>query len=172
MKRVLVSILLLPAIVVALGLATRPDQFLNFILGPVDDPRYFCGAPDPSPVADLGSSTVLQECSAGKAVSIRRGETIAVDLQNNYGIDRTSDWHDFNVSDESVLGKVAAPSARLRVSDTGSGTSRVVYSRSDEIAVYRALKAGESTISAVQVACGAPGGCGRDHRWKVTVEVS
>jgi len=158
-KRALVSILLLPAIVVALGFATRPYELLNFILGPADDPRYFCGAPDASPVVDLGSSTVLQECSAGKTVKIRRGDTIAVDLQNRYGVDRYSDWHDFNVSDESVLQTVIAP------------TSRAIRPRSDEIAVYRAIKAGESTISAVQVDCGATGGCGRDHRWKVTVEV-
>ena len=168
----MVSILLLPAIVVAFGLATRPNQLLNFFLGPDDDPRYFCGAPDATPVADLGSSTVLQECSAGKAVRVRRGETIAVDLPNNYGVDRSSDWHDFNVSDKSVLGTVVAPNARLQVSATGTGISRVVYTRNDEIAVYRALKAGESTISAVQVACGAPGGCDRDHRWTVTVDVS
>jgi hypothetical protein len=158
-KRALVGILLLPALVVGLGLATRGDQLLNFILGPVDDPGYFCGAPDPSPVADMGSSTVLQECSAGKTVTIGRGETIAVDLQNHYGIDRYSDWHDFSVSDESVLRTVVAP------------TSGGIRSPSDDIAVYRALKAGESTISAVQMTCGAPGGCGRDHRWRVTVEV-
>ena len=98
--------------------------------------------------------------------------TIAVDLQNNYGVDRGSDWHNFNVSDESVLGTVVAPSARLQVSATVSPIGRVVYARNDEIVVYRALKAGESTISAVQVACGAPGGCDRDHRWTVTVDVS
>jgi hypothetical protein len=38
-KRALVGILLLPAIVVALGFAMRPNQLLNFILGPIDDPR-------------------------------------------------------------------------------------------------------------------------------------
>ncbi len=37
-KRTLVSILLLPALVVVLALATHPDEALNFILGPVDDP--------------------------------------------------------------------------------------------------------------------------------------
>jgi hypothetical protein len=167
----MVSVLLLPAIVVAFGLVTRPDPILNFVLGPVDDPRYFCGAPDPSPVADVSSSTVLQECSAGKAVSVRRGETIAVDLQNDYGVDTSSDWHDLNVSDEAVLRTVIAPNARFQLSATGAGTSRVVYKRNDEIAVYRVLKAGKSTISAVQVTCYGHGGCGRDHRWKVTVEV-
>jgi hypothetical protein len=160
-KRALVGILLLPAIVVGFGLATNGDQFLNFILGPVDDPQYFCGAPDPSPVADVGSSTVLQECSAGKTVTIRIGKTIAVDLQNKYGVDTGSAWHDFNVSDELVLRAVVAP------------TSRGIRPRSDEIAVYRAVKGGQSTISAVQVDCGGPHNhCGRGHRWRVTVEVS
>jgi hypothetical protein len=159
-KRVLVSILLLPAIIVGLGIVTHVDRVLNFILGPVDDPQYFCFFPDPSPVADLGSSTVLQECSAGKTVSIRRGETIAVDLPNPFGVDRTTSWHDFNVSDESVLQTVVAP------------TSKTIHFRRDEIAVYRAVKTGRSSISVLQAVCGAPGGgCGRDHRWKVTVEV-
>jgi hypothetical protein len=167
-KRALVSILLLPAIVVGFALATRPFTLLNFILGPVDDPGYFCGAPDRSPVADPGSSAVLQECSAGKTVSIRRGDRVAVDLQNNFGVDTYSDWHDFNVSDESVLRTVVAPTNRASTTRTVDG----VFRRSDEIAVYRAIKAGESTISAVQESCFAPNGCGRDHRWKVTVDVT
>jgi hypothetical protein len=161
MKRVVVSILLIPALVVVAGLALRSDEVLNFILGPVDDPQYFCFTPDPSPVADVSSSTVLQECSAGKTVSIGRGETIAVDLQNSPGVDRTTNWHDFNVSDESVLQTVVAP------------TRKGVHGRSDMIAVYWAVKRGHSKISAVQLVCGAIGGaCGRDHRWTVTVEVS
>ena len=160
MKRVVVSILLIPAMVVVAGLALRSDEVLNFIPGPVDDPQYFCFTPDPSPVADVNSSTVLQECSAGKTVSIGRGEPIAVDLQNSSGVDRTTSWQDFTVSDKSVLQTVVAP------------TSRGDRRRSDEIAVYRAAKAGQSSISAVQVVCGGiGGGCGRDHRWKVTVEV-
>jgi hypothetical protein len=144
-----------------LGLATSGDQLLNFILGPVDDLSYFCNAPDPGPVAHIGSSTVLQECSAGKTVTIKRGETVAVDLPNSYGVDTSDEWHDFSVSDQSVLGMVVAP------------TRRDTHSRSDEIAVYRALKSGQSTISAVLVHCGGHlGRCGRGHRWKTTVEVS
>jgi hypothetical protein len=159
-KRVLVSILLLPAMIVAYGLAVRSDQVLNFILGPDDDPLYFCSAPDPSPIADMGSSTVLQECSAGKTVTIGLGETVAVDLLNCYRAVAQSDWHDFNVSDESVLRTVVSP------------TTRGIAPRTDEIAVYRSLKAGQSTISVIPVNCGANGHPSRDHRWKVTVEVS
>lgn len=161
-KRALVSILLLPAIVVAFGVATRSDEVLNSILGPIDDQQYFCFRSDPSPVADLNSSTVLQECSAGKTVTIGRGQTIAVDLQNSSCIDSKTNWQDFNVSDESVVQTVLAPT-------TGGGAC----ARSDRIAVYRAVKTGQSSISAVQVVCGGPhAACGRNHRWKVTVEVS
>ena len=161
-KRALVSILLLPAMVMAWGVATRYDQVLNFILGPVDDPQYFCGTPDPSPLADLGTTIVLQECSAGKTVTIKRGETIAVDLPQDLCVDLCTDWHDLGVSDQSVLGAVTAP------------TRRVSRFRSDEIAAYRALKAGHSTISAVLVQCGDSngGGCRRGHRWSVTVQVA
>src|SRR5258708_39470767 len=96
-------------------------------------------------------------------VSIRRGETIAVDLQNNYGVDRGSDWHNFNVSDESVLGTVVAPSARLQVSATVSPIGRVVYARTAPILVHLALTAGESPITACPVACRGPGGAAPEH---------
>jgi predicted secreted protein len=158
-KRSLVGILLLPAMVVVVGLATRSDQVLNFILGPVDDPQYFCFTSDPSPAAGLNSSTVLQECSAGKTMHIGRGETIAIDLRSG-GVDSATNWHDFHVSDASVLQTVVAPT---NTSATGP---------SEEIALYRAVKTGQSSISAVQVRCGWNGSCGRNHRWKVTVEVS
>jgi hypothetical protein len=78
MKRVLVGVLLIPAMVLVAGLALRSDEILNFILRPVDDPQYLCFVPDASPLTGLASSTVLQECSAGKTVNIARGETIAV----------------------------------------------------------------------------------------------
>jgi hypothetical protein len=158
-KRAAVGILLVPALVVGLGLLWNGEQVVNFILGPVDDPRYFCDAPQPSPVADLGSSTVLQECSAGKTVPIGRGKTIAVDLQSG-GVDMVPNWHDFHVSDESVLQTVVAARA-----DTSAH-------RRDEIAVYRAVRTGQSTISAVQVVSGWNGSTGRSHVWRVTVVVS
>jgi hypothetical protein len=139
--------------VVTLGLATRSDQALNFILGPVDDPQYFCITSDPIPVADVGSPTTLQECSAGKTVRIGHGETIAIDLRSG-GIDSTTSWHDFHLSDEGVLQMVVAPA-----NTSAAGASH-------EIALYRAVKPGQSNISAVQVRCGRNGGCGRDHRWR------
>ncbi|HEX7264014.1 MAG TPA: hypothetical protein VF383_07530 [Candidatus Dormibacteraeota bacterium] len=161
MKRVLVGVLLIPAMLLVAGVVFRSDEILNFILGPVDDPQYFCVTPDPSPLADVGSSTVVQECSAGKTVSIGRGETIAVDLPNSPGVDQTRTWHDFRVSDGSVLQTVIAPTTR--------GDRR----RSDLLAVYRAVKSGRSSISVMQLVCGAIGGaCGRDHLWKVTIQAS
>ena len=159
-KRVLVSILLIPSIVVLLGVLTRPCEVLNFILGPVDDPQYFCSGPDPSPLPEFSSSTVLQECSAGKTVTIGRGQTIAVDLLNSACVDFTTRWRDFSVSNESVLETALAPTSRGGACD-----------RWDEIAIYRAVGRGQSSISAVQTVCGWQG-CGRSHRWTVTVKVS
>jgi hypothetical protein len=124
MKRVLVGVLLIPAMVLVAGLALRSDEILNFILRPVDDTQYLCFVPDASPLTGLASSTVLQECSAGKTVNIARGETIAVDLQNSPGVDQTRTWHDFNVSAASVLQTVIAR------------TSRGDRRRTDLIAVY------------------------------------
>jgi hypothetical protein len=161
-KKDLALIFLSPVILAAIVLWQNQYQIVGFILGPISDPGYFCGTPDPSPVADLGTTMVLQECSAGKTVTIRRGETIAVDLQHYYCVDMCSDWHDLGVSDQSVLGTIVAPTRR---------DSRL---RSDEIAAYRALEAGQSTISAVLVRCGDSnwGGCDRGHRWSVTVQVA
>jgi hypothetical protein len=155
-KRALVGILLLPTVLVVMALVLRSDEVLNFILGPVDDPHYFCFVPDPSPVTDLGSSTILQECSAGKTVSIGHGKTVAIELPSG-GIDSITIWHDFHVSDESVLQTVVAPT---NTSATGP---------SKEIALYRAVKTGQSSISALQAICVRS--CGRDHRWKVTIQV-
>jgi hypothetical protein len=161
-KKDLALILLSPAILAAIVLWQNQDHVLGFIFGPINDPGYFCGTPDPSPVADLGTTIVLQECSAGKTVTIKRGETIAVDLPQDLCVDLCTDWHDLGVSDQSVLGAVTAPTRR---------DSRF---RSDEVAAYRALEAGQSTISAVLVQCGDSngGGCRRGHRWSVTVQVA
>jgi hypothetical protein len=161
-KRYIALILLSPTVLVALFLVADREQIAAFFLGPVHGPAYFCSAPDPTPVADLGASLVLQECSAGRTVTVSLGETIAVDLQNLYGVDTSRDWHDLGVSDNSVLGTVVAPIARG------------VRPRSDEIAVYRALKAGDSAISAVLVSCTANfgGHCSRGGRWIVTVLVT
>jgi hypothetical protein len=158
-KRALVSILLLPSIVVVLALVTRSDQVLTFLLGPVDDPQYFCSTVSPSPVVDMPSSGILRECSAGKTVTIGHGQTIAIVLQGGIGVDSSTRWHDFNVSDESVLKTVIAPT-------NGGG-----YPGRDEVAVYQAVKTGRSSLSAIQTVCGW-NACGRDHLWKVTIEVT
>ena len=169
-KKDFALVLLSPAIIFAILLVLSREQIFGLLFGPIDDPGYFCGMPDPSPVADLGTTFVLQECSAGKTVNVKRGDEIAVDLQNFHGVDRGSDWRDLNVSEQSVLGTMVAPTTRAtRYPSNGGG----FYWRSDEIAVYRALHTGRSTISAVLVACWASnhGGCDRGHRWSVTIEV-
>jgi hypothetical protein len=163
-RRVLVSILLLPGLLAVVFSAQWAPSILNFVLGPINDPGYFCTTPDPTPVANLNATVVLQECSAGKTVTISQGATIAVDLQNFFGVDTSDDWHDLGISDSSVLETVVSPS------------SRGVRPRSDEIAVYRALRVGQSTISAVLRhsggAGGYAGGYARGHLWSVTVRVT
>ena len=160
-KKDLALILLSPAILAAIVLWQSQEQIAGFIFGPVNDPGYFCGTPDPSPVADLGTTLVLQECSAGKTVTIKRGETIAVDLHHYSCADMCRDWQDLGVSNQSVLGTVVAP------------TRREIRFGSDEIATYRAVEAGQSTISAVLVQCGnSIYRCDRGHRWTVTVRVA
>lgn len=180
-KRALVSILLLPALVVSLGLATHPDEALNFILGPVDDPSYFCNGPDLSPVTSIAAATVLQNCAAGKTFTLAKGQTIAVDLQSYNGIDTRTQWTDVTVSDARVLSTVSGP---YRVKDVApapsSGSSCSVRcstygpGRLDEVAIYRATRTGRATLSAVQQFCTGNfgGGCGRTYRWNVTVRVS
>ncbi len=160
MKRVLVSILPLPGLIAVVFLAVWAPSILNFVLGPINDRGYFCSTTDPTPVANLNATVVLQECSARKTVTLGRGSTIAVDLQNFFGVDTSDDWHDVGISDSSVLETVVSPS------------SRGVRPRSDEIAVYRALRVGQSTISAVLRHSGAGGGYARGHLWSVTVRVT
>ena len=159
MKRVLVSILLLPGLIAVVFLAVSAPLILNFVLGPINDPGYFCTTPDPTPVANLNATVVLQECSAGKTVTIRRSTTIAVDLQNFFGVDTSDVWRDLGVSDSSVLETVVSPS------------SRGIRPRSDEIAVYRAISVGQSMITAVLRHSGGGGGYDRGHLWSVTVRV-
>ena len=160
MKRVLISVLLLPGVLVVVFLAVWAPSILNFVLGPINDPGYFCSTPDPTPVGNLNATVVLQECSAGKTVTISRSTTIAVDLQNVFGVDTSDSWHDLGPSDGSVLETVVSPS------------SRGIRPRSDEIAVYRALSVGQSMITAVLRHSGGGGGYARGHLWSVTVRVT
>ena len=136
----------------------------NAEVAPIADPSYFCGAPDPSPVTSIAASTILQDCAAGKTVTLARGLTVAVDLQGGNGVDTWYQWTDVTVSDGQVLSTVSPP-ARVR---------GVPPQRLDEVAVYRAAKTGQATLSAVQQFCTANGGggCRRGHLWSVTVRVS
>lgn len=133
------------------------------LFGPIDDPGSFCGAPDPNPAPGIAASIILQECAAGKTFTVQRGQTIAIDLQVSHGIDTSSTWVDFSVSNGSVLGTVTPPET--------VGTLR---RREDEIALYQARRSGEATISGVQMSCTGNfgGGCGRGLRWSVTIHVT
>ena len=159
----MVGILLLPLLIAVLGFAFNPDAFFNLLLGPIDDPSYFCVNPDPSPVPNIGAQHLLQECTAGKTISVANGETVAVDLVAYTGVDTSTQWTDLSVSNGQVLITVSFPAHVY--------TAR--SSRIDDIAVYRAARSGESTLSAVRHDCGGPhNACGREHRWRVTVRVS
>jgi hypothetical protein len=170
-KRTIVGILAIPILVVGLALLTAGDRVVNFVLGPDDDPHFFCTGPDPSPFPTISSSSVLQECSAGKTVTIRHGDIIVVDLPSGMCIDTCSTWDDFAISDRSVLRLVSGPAVQQSRTTDESGA---VFVRQDEIAEYRALKAGKSTLSAVLTWCTANfgGHCARGHRWRADVTVT
>ena len=136
----------------------------NAAFAPIDDPSYFCGAPDPSPVTSIAASIVLQDCAAGKTFPLAKGRTIAVDLQAGNGVDTWTQWTDLAVSDGQVLKTVSGPT-RVR---------GVPVQRLDEVAIYRANQTGQATLSAVEQLCTANGGggCRRGHLWSVTVRVT
>lgn len=170
MKRPIVGVLIVAVLFLGPALWTGGGRVLNLVLGPDDDPHFFCTAPDPSPFPTISSSTVLQGCSAGKTVTIRHGDTLAVDLPSDMCIDQCSRWDDFAVSDESVLRSMGPPEVKWSRSPEVGG---VFFVRQDLIADYRAVKAGESTISAVSTWCSAnTGRCARAHRWKADVRVT
>src|SRR5437868_8133869 len=122
------------------------------LFAPIDDPGYFCGVPDPSPVTSITASTIVQDCAAGKIVSLEKGQTVAVDLPAYGGVDTHTQWTDLAVSDGHVLSAVLGPARVRGVGPQGS-------QRFDEVAVYRALQTGKATISAVQQYCGASSTC-------------
>jgi len=144
-------------------LAVAAWVIYNAAFAPIDDPSYFCGAPDPSPVTSIAATSILQDCAAGKTFTIAKGQAIAVDLQGGNGVDTWTQWTDVTVSDTDVLSTVGAP-ARIR----GFPPQRL-----DEVAVYRAIKTGQATLSAVEQWCTANGGgsCRRGYRWSVTIRV-
>jgi len=146
------------------GVAVVVWIYSALFLTPIDDPSYFCNTPDPSPVASISASTILQSCAAGKTITVAKGDTIAVDLLAIVGVDTWSQWTDVTESDGQVLTTVSPP-ARV---------AGVPPQRLDEVAVYRATKSGQATLSAVEQFCTANGGgsCRRGHVWNVTVRVS
>lgn len=129
----------------------------NVAFGPND---YSCNVADPTPLTDIRSRYLLQECAAGKSFAISRGETIAIDLQNHYGVDTYEEWRDLSAADSSVLGTVEAP------------TRIGLRPRSDEVAVYAGLRSGVSEVTATRYSCGSFGTCGGRQRWRVKVRVS
>jgi putative intracellular protease/amidase len=150
------------ATVVCLGVAAW--AIYNAAFAPIDDPSYFCSGPDPSPMTSIAASTILQDCAAGKTVTLAKGSTVGVDLQGGNGVDTWYQWTDVTVSDGHVLGTVSPPT-RVR---------GIPPQRLDEVAVYRAAQTGQATLTAVEQFCTANGGggCGRGHLWSVTVRVS
>jgi hypothetical protein len=136
----------------------------SFLIVPIDDPAYFCGTPDPSRLTTISAALVLQECAAAKTFTLEKGQTVALDLSGSAGVDTSDLWIDVTVSDASVLSTVSAP-AQIEVDST--------YRRVDEVAVYRAAKSGQATISAVRQRCGgSTGRCAMGHRWRATVRVN
>jgi len=133
-----------------------------YAFAPINDPSYFCGSPDPSPLTSIAASTILQGCAAGKTFAVAKGETIAVDLAGFSGVDTGTLWGDVMVSDSKVLSTVS-PRARIE------GAQQ----RLDEVVIYLAAQTGQVTLSAVEQGCSANfgGRCGRGHLWSVTVRV-
>ncbi len=136
----------------------------DFLFVPVDDPSYFCGTPDPTPLTTVNAALVLQECAVTQTFSLEKGQTVALDLSGSAGVDTSDLWRDVSVSDASVLRTVSAP-AQIEEDST--------YRRVDEVATYRAEKSGQATISAVKQRCGGnTGRCDKGHRWRATVRVN
>jgi hypothetical protein len=136
----------------------------DFLFVPIDDPTYFCAAPDPTPLTTISGALVLQECAAAKTFTVEIGRTIALDLSGSAGVDTSDVWMDVTVSDASVLNTVSGP-ARIEEDST--------YRRVDEVAIYKAAKSGQATISAVRQRCGGnTGRCDKGHRWRATLRVN
>lgn len=129
---------------------------------PFDDLSSFCTSPDPSPPSSIVADRILQNCAAGTTVTLSRGQTVAVALEAEYGVDRWTQWTDLSVSDPDVASAVGGSPRSL----PGPPNSHLEY----EMAMFRANQSGETTISAVERGC-SPQGCDRGIRWSVTIEV-
>jgi hypothetical protein len=124
------------------------------------------------PVAALSAQTVLRECAAGKTYRIKPGDTIGIDLEAFGGVDTSRQWSDLSLSDGHVLTTVMAPS---RVTECSAMPCPSGFSpqRTDELAVYAGVQAGQSTISAIEQFCGGNvDRCDRGHVWRVNVQVT
>src|SRR5260370_13709594 len=133
---------------------------------PSDDPPFFCSLPDPSPVAAAnGTSLVLQGCAAGKTYTLPRGGTIAIDLASGGGLDSGAEFHDLTVSDPSILQTVSPP--KTIDASTRDGTPG---RHSDYFAVYRGIRTGRVTITALYRTCFNTS-CNDTFQWEVTIQV-
>jgi hypothetical protein len=167
MKRTIVSILLVPGLLAVVLLALSAPSIINSIQGPSDDPSLLCRSADPSPVAEASDAQlVLQACAAGKTFTIRRGETIAVDLTGSGDVDTSGTFHDLSVSDSSILGTIVGP--RTIYLNSRGGTQGRFF---DYFAVYIGVRSGQATISAVLNTC-VNAGCHDTNRWRATVRVT
>lgn len=137
------------------GETSSLDPIVDFYERPNDTPQVFCNSPDPNPWPQAsGTSLVLQDCSAGKTYTLRRGGTLAVDLTTDgftgFAI------HDLTVSDSSILQAVTAP--------------KTVSGFGDYFAVYRAVGSGRVDLNALWRYCS--NGCSDSLRWEATVRVT
>ena len=111
------------------------------------------------------ADSVLQSCAAGKTVTIARGQTVAVVLRAYFNVDQYEQVTDFSVSDRNVLSAVGGSPQSL----PGPSNGGFEY----EVALFRADRAGETTISAVDRQCnGNLDACNRGYLWWVTIEVT
>ena len=158
---------------VAVVLAAGGVWIYSAFFAPIEDPSYFCDAsyramhPDLSHASPIAATILVNDCAAGKTYQLTQGQTIGVDLlAYDHGVDSTTAWTDVTVSNYQVLNTVRAP-ARVRV-PVVKGFYPV-----HEVAVYRAAKPGEVTLTATEHFCrgGPGGGCDQGHRWSVTVRV-
>lgn len=164
-KRAVAGFVLIPVLggaIVAAAVVTNLGRIVDRFETPNDDPQFFCSMRDPSPVAEAnGTSLVLQGCSAGKTYTLPRGATIAIDLASGGSLDSGADFHDLTVSDKSILQTVSAPTT------IAGGTPE---SQIDYVAVYRGLRSGRVTMTALYRTC-FNARCNDTFQWEVTVQV-
>ena len=130
---------------------------------PLDDPSFFCTSPDPSPPSSVVADSIVQECAAGKTITLSRGQMVAVALESEWNTDVGSQWTDLSVENSNVLRDVNTP-----ISVQAAANSSLRF----EVAVYWADKPGETTISAVVRWCNENVMiCDRGARWWVTIDV-